>query len=190
MHHMDKPNRQLPSKIQGKTSVTDTKKHWCFPLASAGAEAVAAAGCSLKWSRCFYCSCQSETSWVFGRAWTGARHLLLKWDNCACGLLGHKDKCVGGEQGSAVCGQLWGSEPQWKAASTASQPQWVQHLWHRYEKTHTFVTQEIPCHLCRQEQSCYRCSLFSTSAFCWWTCVLLRIFNPKEQIVQFEFCGF
>lgn len=45
-----------------------------------------------------------------------------------------------------------------------------------HEKSHAFVTREMPCHLCRQEQSCYRCSLFSTSAFCWWSCGLLRIF--------------
>lgn len=131
MHRMDKPDTQLPSEIQGKTSVTDMKKCWCFPLASAGAESDAATGCSLKWSSCFYCSCQSETGWVFGRAWTGAGHLLFNWVNCACGLLGHKGKCVGGEQGSAVCGQLWESEPQWKAASAASQSQRVQHLWYR-----------------------------------------------------------
>lgn len=161
------------------------KKRCHSPLPSAGAElAVAATGRSVpKWSSCFYCSCQCETGWVFERAWTGAGHLLLSWDNCACCLSENKGKYVGGEQESPVSGQLWEFEPRDGKLPARLPDHDISNTGHGLLR---FSLERYPaCHLYRTEQSHYRLSLFSTLAFSWWLCDLLRIFNPEDQIVQF-----
>lgn len=130
MHQLNKPEGQ-GREIKGKASATKTKKRRHFPLPSAEAElALAATGRSLSmWSSCFYCSCQLETDWVFGRVCEGTGHLLLHWDNCACCLSENKGKCVGEEQ-EKPCEQaaVRIRALEWKAASAAPGPQWVQQL--------------------------------------------------------------
>lgn len=124
------------------------KKCHCFTLPSVGAElAVAATGCSLPtWSSCFYCSCQCESSWVFERAWTGARHLLLNWDNCAFCLWENKGECVRGEQESPLRGQLWEFDPQdGKLPAQRSDHDGYNISNMDHGETWVFVTREMPC---------------------------------------------
>lgn len=179
MHQINPIDRDEHSnEIKGKASVTYIRRHCRFPFPSSGTElAVAATGCSLyTGSSCFYSSCQSDTSWVFGRAWAGAGHLRLNRDNCACRLSRNKGKHVGGEWESRVNGQLWeNSSSGMKICQCSSWPQWVQsNMGHRRYPA---------CHLYRKWQSHYRCFLFSTFAFFWWIYNLLGFFNADIQIV-------